>query len=232
MFRTYGPGNCSCIFGTSYIHVCVVCTEIHGWRLQGHRFYPVDNNNPPFQTSGLTMNKLIILDRDGVINQDSDQYVKSVDEWVPIPGSIDAIVRLCHAGYKVIVATNQSGLGRGYFQLPDLDAMHAKMNALIEAAGGKLDGIFYCPHSPDAHCDCRKPLPGLIHQAERLLNLSAKGSIMVGDSLRDLQAGQQAGCIAMLVLTGKGRKTFDKGVGLEDVEHFTDLAAAVDRLLS
>ncbi len=178
------------------------------------------------------MNKLIILDRDGVINQDSDAYVKSASEWIPIPGSAEAIARLYQAGYKVVVATNQSGLGRGYFQLSDLDAMHRKMTSLIEAAGGALAGIFFCPHSPDDQCDCRKPLPGLIRQVETALNVSAEGSIMIGDSLRDLQAGQQAGCTPFLVLTGKGNRTLAKGEGLAGVIHFADLAAAVDHILS
>ncbi len=178
------------------------------------------------------MNKLIILDRDGVINQDSDAYVKSASEWIPIPGSAEAIARLYQAGYKVVVATNQSGLARGYFQLSDLDAMHRKMTSLIEAAGGALAGIFFCPHSPDDQCDCRKPLPGLIRQVETALNMSAEGSIMIGDSLRDLQAGQQAGCTPFLVLTGKGNRTLAKGEGLAGVIHFADLAAAVDHILS
>ncbi len=178
------------------------------------------------------MNKLIILDRDGVINQDSDAYVKSASEWIPIPGSAEAIARLYQAGYKVVVATNQSGLARGYFQLSDLDAMHRKMTSLIEAAGGALAGIFFCPHSPDDQCDCRKPLPGLIRQVETALNVSAEGSIMIGDSLRDLQAGQQAGCTPFLVLTGKGNRTLAKGEGLAGVIHFADLAAAVDHILS
>ena len=112
------------------------------------------------------MNKLVILDRDGVINQDSDAYVKSVDEWIPIPGSAAAIARLHKAGYRVVIATNQSGLARGYFDRTELDAMHAKMTELIEAEGGKLDGIFFCPHGPEDNCGCRKPLPGLIDQIE------------------------------------------------------------------
>ncbi|MEH6648808.1 MAG: D-glycero-beta-D-manno-heptose 1,7-bisphosphate 7-phosphatase [Motiliproteus sp.] len=178
------------------------------------------------------MNKLIILDRDGVINQDSDQYVKSADEWIAIPGSAEAIARLCNNGFKVVVATNQSGLSRGYFELTDLQAMHDKMNSLIAAAGGCLDGIFFCPHGPDDQCDCRKPLPGLIDQIEAELNCSAKDAIMIGDSLRDLQAGQARGCRALLVLTGKGSKTLAKGVGLDGVPHFDDLAAAVDYILN
>lgn len=178
------------------------------------------------------MSKLVILDRDGVINQDSDDYVKSVDEWLPIPGSARAIARLCEAGYQVAVATNQSGLARGYFSLDDLNAMHEKMTALVEAEGGSFAHIAYCPHGPGDHCDCRKPLPGLIHQIEQALNVSAKGCYMVGDSLRDLQAGQAAGMKAALVLTGKGEKTKAKGEGLDSVEEFADLSAFVDWYLA
>ena len=178
------------------------------------------------------MSKLVILDRDGVINHDSDAYVKSAAEWIPIPGSAEAIARLSKAGYQVAVATNQSGLGRGYFSQAVLDQMHHKMNALITAAGGTLDGIFFCPHVPDQNCDCRKPLPGLIHQIQASLDISARGAIMIGDSLRDLQAGQAAGCTPVLVKTGKGLATLSKGTGLEGVAVFDDLAAAVDYLLS
>ncbi|MFT5721022.1 MAG: D-glycero-D-manno-heptose 1,7-bisphosphate phosphatase [Motiliproteus sp.] len=179
-----------------------------------------------------TMNQLIILDRDGVINLDSDAYIKSAAEWIPIPGSAEAIARLCKAGYRVVVATNQSGLGRGLFSLGDLEAMHAKMGALIEAAGGTLDGIFFCPHTPEQQCSCRKPLAGLIHQAEQALGISAKGAILVGDSLRDIQAGQAAECVPLLVKTGKGAKTLRKGLGLEGVAIFADLADVAEHLLS
>ncbi len=178
------------------------------------------------------MNKLIILDRDGVINQDSDTYVKSASEWIPIPGSIEAIARLSKAGYRVVVATNQSGLARGYFTPLELDAMHQKMNALITAAGGSLAGIFFCPHAPDQHCDCRKPLPGLIHQIEAALGVSAEGAVLVGDSLRDLEAGQAAGCEPLLVKTGKGQRTLTQGRGLEGIAIFADLDAAVEHILS
>jgi D-glycero-D-manno-heptose 1,7-bisphosphate phosphatase len=178
------------------------------------------------------MNKLIILDRDGVINQDSDAYVKSASEWIPIPGSIEAIARLSKAGYSVVVATNQSGLGRGLFTQSDLDAMHQKMNALIVNSGGALAGIFFCPHTPDQHCDCRKPLPGLIHQIEAALGVSAIGSIMVGDSLRDLQAGQAAGCESLLVTTGKGELTLTQGKGLDGISVFPDLSAVVEHILN
>lgn len=179
----------------------------------------------------MTPEKLVILDRDGVINYDSDEYVKTVDEWIPLPGSINALAKLTQSGYKIAIATNQSGVARNYFSLETLNAMHKKMVDLATAAGAKIDYIAYCPHGPDDHCDCRKPLPGLIRQIESGLNMSAKSCYMVGDSLRDLQAGQSAGLKAALVLTGKGQKTLDKRQGLENVEVFKDLAEFVDHLL-
>ncbi|MFK4753969.1 D-glycero-beta-D-manno-heptose 1,7-bisphosphate 7-phosphatase [Oceanobacter antarcticus] len=178
--------------------------------------------------------KLIILDRDGVLNQDSDAYVKSAAEWIPIPGSARAVARLCQAGYQVAVATNQSGLARGYFSQHDLDAMHAKMTALVEAEGGKIAHIAWCPHGPDDHCLCRKPLPGLIHQIEQALGISARGAIMVGDSIRDLEAGIAAGCTPILLRTGKGRAAEGKlatDSSLQAVTVFNDLEAWVNQLL-
>ncbi len=175
--------------------------------------------------------KLIVLDRDGVINYDSDDYVKSVDEWVPLPGSMEALAKLTQAGFKIAIATNQSGISRGYFSVATLDAMHQKMLSLASEAGAKIDYIAYCPHGPDDNCECRKPLPGLIHQIEEALNISAKGCYMVGDSLRDLQAGEAAGLVPALVLTGKGQRTQSKGNGLDNVGIFTDLGQFVDRLL-
>jgi len=176
--------------------------------------------------------KLIILDRDGVINYDSDNYIKTVDEWMPLPNSIEALSKLTKAGYKIAIATNQSGIARGYFSIETLNAMHNKMLGLAEEKNAKIDFIAYCPHGPDDKCDCRKPLPGLIHQIETALNISAKDCYMVGDSLRDLQAGQSAGMKAALVLTGKGQRTQDKNIGLENVPVFDDLNAFVEHLLS
>ncbi|MFT5592063.1 MAG: D-glycero-D-manno-heptose 1,7-bisphosphate phosphatase [Oceanicoccus sp.] len=176
--------------------------------------------------------KLIILDRDGVINYDSDDYVKSVDEWIPLPGSMEAIGKLTQAGYKIAVATNQSGIARGYFSVETLDAMHRKMAALAAVHGGNFDFIAYCPHGPNDKCDCRKPLPGLIHQIEAELNISAKNCYMVGDSLRDLEAGVTAGMKPVLVKTGKGERTLDKGFRLEDVIIKQDLLDFVDSLIN
>ncbi len=148
--------------------------------------------------------KLVILDRDGTINQDRDDYVKSADEWVPLPGVLDAIARLNHAGWHVVVATNQSGLGRGLYDMAALNAMHAKMHKLLAAAGGRIDAVFYCPHSPDDHCTCRKPAPGLFEQIAERYGMDLTHVPCVGDTLRDLQAGTAVGCAPHLVLTGKG----------------------------
>ncbi|TNC93028.1 D-glycero-beta-D-manno-heptose 1,7-bisphosphate 7-phosphatase [Thalassolituus sp.] len=179
--------------------------------------------------------KLIILDRDGVLNEDSDAYVKSVDEWIPLAGSAEAVGKLCSAGYTVAVATNQSGLARGYFAQQDLDAMHAKMTTLAAEHGGVFAHIAYCPHGPDDHCDCRKPLPGLIHQIERALGVSAEGAWMIGDSIRDLEAGAAAGTQVALVRTGKGEISEHKLTShatLSEAPVFDDLSAFVEWLLS
>ena len=147
--------------------------------------------------------KLIILDRDGTINSDSDEFVKTPDEWVPLPGALEAIARLNHAGWHVVIASNQSGLGRGLFDVASLNAMHAKMFKLLAAVGGRVDAVFYCPHSAEEYCTCRKPLPGLFEQIGARFGVSLKGVPTAGDSLRDLQAGAAAGCEPHLVLTGK-----------------------------
>ena len=148
--------------------------------------------------------KLIILDRDGTINEDRDDYVKSPDEWVPIPGSLEAIARLNHAGWHTVIATNQSGLGRGLFDMSTLNAMHAKMNQQLAHLGGRIDAVFFCPHAPSDTCDCRKPAPGLITLIGERYGVRLKDVPVVGDSLRDLQAGQAAGCTRLhLVRSGK-----------------------------
>ncbi|WP_396588066.1 D-glycero-beta-D-manno-heptose 1,7-bisphosphate 7-phosphatase [Bermanella sp. R86510] len=176
--------------------------------------------------------KIIVLDRDGVINLDSDEYVKTLDEWQPITGSIKAIALLSKAGYKIAVATNQSGIARGYFDETTLAQMHEKMRNLVKAEGGEIDYITYCPHGPDDNCQCRKPLPGLIDQIEQLSGLSCANSYMVGDSLRDLQAGVAKGLKPVLVLTGKGQRTLDKGMPLDDVAIFDDLLEFSEWLLT
>ncbi|WP_447527267.1 D-glycero-beta-D-manno-heptose 1,7-bisphosphate 7-phosphatase [Vreelandella sp. TE19] len=177
--------------------------------------------------------KLVILDRDGVINHDSDHYVKSLDEWVPYPASIAAIGELTRAGFTVAVATNQSGLARGYFSEATLTAMHDKLTHLVENVGGTIAHIAYCPHEPADDCTCRKPLPGLLQQIQHALNLeSLKGSWMVGDSLRDLQAGIAVDSQPVLVKTGKGARTLEKGEGLENALVFDDLAAFTRWLLA
>ncbi|WP_461519125.1 D-glycero-beta-D-manno-heptose 1,7-bisphosphate 7-phosphatase [Porticoccus sp.] len=182
------------------------------------------------------MKPLVILDRDGVINEDSDEYVKSLAEWIPIPGSIEAIARLSKAGVTVVVATNQSGIGRGLFDLDDLEAMHARLNELVLEQGGELSGIFYCPHAPEDNCHCRKPAPGLLDAIAAELNCDLTGVPLIGDSLRDLQAGLRHHCMPILVRTGKGslaekKLTSQPEKALQQAAVFDDLARAVDYLL-
>jgi len=154
--------------------------------------------------------KLIILDRDGTINEDSVEYIKSPSEWQPLPGALEAIARLNHAGWHVVVATNQSGLGRGLFDVAALNAMHAKMNTMLAAVGGRVDAIFYCPHAPDEGCRCRKPEPGLFEQIGERYGVDLTTVIAVGDTPRDLVAAKRAGCESHLVLTGKAFVYRDK----------------------
>ncbi|MCW7537257.1 D-glycero-beta-D-manno-heptose 1,7-bisphosphate 7-phosphatase [Aquabacterium sp. A7-Y] len=181
--------------------------------------------------------KLIILDRDGTLNEDRDDFVKSPDEWRPIPGALEACARLYRAGWQLVVATNQSGLARGLFDVATLDAMHAKMNALLAQHGGRIDAVFFCPHGPADGCDCRKPLPGLFHQIAARYQVDLRGVPVVGDSLRDLQAGATAGCEPHLVQTGKGARLDARGLA-EIVRQVpgtlvhADLAAFADTLLS
>jgi D-glycero-D-manno-heptose 1,7-bisphosphate phosphatase len=180
--------------------------------------------------------KLIILDRDGVINEDRDDYVKSSSEWIPLPGSLEAIALLNQAGYQIAVATNQSGLARGYFNINDLHAMHGKMDKLLKPLGGHIDSVFFCPHTDANACDCRKPLPGMMkeialrykkHQSTTPL----MGVPIVGDSLRDLQAGIALGASPHLVLTGKGKNTLEKGGLPEGTLIHEDLMAFAKALL-
>jgi D-glycero-D-manno-heptose 1,7-bisphosphate phosphatase len=187
--------------------------------------------------------KLIILDRDGVINHDRDDYVKSAEECVPINGSIDAIVRLNKAGFTVVIATNQAGLAKGKFELDDLEAMHEKITGLVEEKGGELGGIFYCPHHPDDKCKCRKPMPGMLDAIEAEFNTSVESSYFIGDSLRDLQAGVTKGCKPILVKTGNGEKTLAQLadsdlqtdaplISAQQVQVFDDLATTADFILA
>ena len=171
--------------------------------------------------------KLIILDRDGVINFDSDQFIKSPDEWKPIPGSLEAIARLNQWGWRVVVASNQSGVGRGLFGMDTLNAINEKMVKSLAQVGGRLDAIFFCPHAADSTCDCRKPKPGLFLQIAERFNTVLANVPAVGDSLRDLQAGAAVGCKPYLVLTGKGQKTREDPALPEGTLIYPDLAAVV-----
>jgi len=176
--------------------------------------------------------KLVVLDRDGVINQDSDQFIKSVDEWQPIEGSLNAIARLNHAGWRVVVATNQSGIARGLLTLGTLNAMHEKMHRLLAPVGGHIDAVYFCPHGPDDECHCRKPLPGLMQQIAASYPVNFQQVPAVGDSLRDLQAAIAVGAKPILVRTGKGKKTEMQLHKLDQkVPVFDNLASWVDQEL-
>ena len=175
--------------------------------------------------------KLVILDRDGVINYDSDNYIRTVDEWIELPGSAAAIAKLSKAGYKVAVATNQSGLGRGYFELHTLQKMHQKMIDAAAREGGNIDYIAYCPHQPNEQCQCRKPLPGMLQEILQHFPQPSQKVWMVGDSLRDLESAWALDLPAALVRTGKGQRSLDQGKISDNTPVFDDLAAFVNWLL-
>ncbi|MEI8055649.1 MAG: D-glycero-beta-D-manno-heptose 1,7-bisphosphate 7-phosphatase [bacterium] len=176
------------------------------------------------------MLKLIVLDRDGVINEDSPFYIKSSDEWRAIPGSLEAISKLQHSGYNVAIATNQSGIAKHYFTVETLDSIHKKMIAQITAAGGHfdIDAIFVCPHGPEDNCECRKPKPGLLLQAAKKFNVAPEEILVIGDAMRDILAAKACGATAILVKTGKGAETLKAEI---DVPVYANLAEAVDFLI-
>jgi len=178
--------------------------------------------------------KLIVLDRDGVINIDSDNFIKSIDEWIPIPGSIEAIAKLSKNNYKIAVVTNQSGIARKYYDKNVLNAMHNKFRRLLADKGAKVDAIFYCPHGPKDTCTCRKPATGMYQNVEKLFGLSLKDSYTVGDSYRDLEAAMAMSSKPVLVKTGKGEKTLiDKKeeISANQIPIYKNLANFVDNLL-
>lgn len=176
--------------------------------------------------------KLVILDRDGVINRDSDKFIKSPAEWHPIPGSLEAIARLNHAGHHVVLATNQSGIGRGLFEMSTLNEIHDKMHKALALVGGRIDAVFFCPHGNESNCHCRKPRSGLLEEIGHRFNVDLTGVPSIGDSLRDLQASHSVGAQPILVLTGKGRHTQATGGLPAGTLVYDDLSAAVDSLVS
>ncbi|MBK6637055.1 MAG: D-glycero-beta-D-manno-heptose 1,7-bisphosphate 7-phosphatase [Rhodocyclaceae bacterium] len=175
--------------------------------------------------------KIIILDRDGVINHDSDNYIKSPEEWQPIDGSLEAIARLTHSGYRVVVATNQSGVGRALFDMDTLNAIHEKMLDAVIDAGGRIEAIVFCPHVAPDDCECRKPKAGMFREIEARFNADMSKVFAVGDSLRDLQAAIEVGAKPVLVTTGKGQKTVKDPALPKGVPHYACLADAVDFIL-
>lgn len=176
--------------------------------------------------------KLVILDRDGVINFDSDQFIKNPREWTPIPGSLEAIAQLNQAGYRVVVATNQSGIGRGLFDMATLNAIHAKMHKLVGQVGGRIDAVFLCPHAADSRCSCRKPKAGLFNEISARFHVELPNVYAVGDALRDIQAALSVGARPMLVKTGKGMRTIEAGQLPDDVPVHENLAQAVQAILN
>ena len=175
--------------------------------------------------------KLVILDRDGVINRDSDQFIKTPDEWRAIPGSLEAIARMNHAGFRVVIATNESGVGRGLFEMSTLNAIHEKMHRALSQAGGHIDAVFFCPHTADSDCECRKPKTGMLKEIGVRFGVDLTGVPVIGDSLRDLLAAEACGAQPILVLTGKGEKTLRDGGFPKNTVIFPDLAFAASALL-
>ncbi len=174
----------------------------------------------------------VILDRDGVINFDSDEYIKSPEEWRPIPGSLQAIAELNRHGFRVVVATNQSGIARGYYDVPMLDLIHEKFMRELASVGGCIEEIFFCPHHPDDHCHCRKPQPGLLYAMQEKYRMDLSSTFFIGDSFSDVQAANAVNCLPILVQTGKGQACLEKYPDLLSIPHFPDLASAVDYVLS
>jgi D-glycero-D-manno-heptose 1,7-bisphosphate phosphatase len=177
-------------------------------------------------------NTLVVLDRDGVINRDSANYIRGPEQWLALPGSLQAIRRLTEAGFQIVVATNQSGLGRGLFNHEALAAIHQRMRAEVSAAGGQLAGIYFCPHHPNDGCDCRKPAAGLLRQIERDFAVSLAGRPVIGDSARDLDAARAVAGRPILVRTGNGLDTEQNYPHLAEIEVYDDLSAAADALIA
>ena len=175
--------------------------------------------------------QLVILDRDGVINEDTPDHIRSPEEWQPLPGSLEAIARLNRAGWHVVVATNQSGIARKFYDLDTLVRIHEKMHRAVREAGGQIDAVFFCPHVAQDNCHCRKPAPGLFLDIARRLRIELQGVPAIGDSLRDLQAARAVGARPILVKTGQGMLTLEHGVE-PDIAVFNNLGCAVDALLT
>ena len=176
--------------------------------------------------------KLVILDRDGVINQDSANFIKNPNEWIAIPGSLEAIALLNQSGFRVVVATNQSGVSRGLFDMATLNSIHDKMHRELALVGGRIDAVFYCPHSADDNCNCRKPKTGMIKEIGKRFSVDLSRVCGVGDALRDLQAFANAGCQPVLVRTGKGESTLSAGELPANTSVFADLSEAVQYIIA
>jgi D-glycero-D-manno-heptose 1,7-bisphosphate phosphatase len=174
----------------------------------------------------------IILDRDGVINYDSDKYIKSPDEWIPIPGSLEAVAYLNRAGFRVLIATNQSGIARGYYDVDTLDQIHEKLISELAAVGGYIEEIFFCPHHPDDHCQCRKPKPGLFHRMQEKYPIQFSETFFIGDSYVDIQVARTVGCRPILVRSGNGQRVIETHSDISSIPNFANLADAAEYVVS
>ena len=181
--------------------------------------------------------KLIILGRDGILNEYRDDHVKAPAEWVPIPGALEAVSRLNHAGWHAVVATNQAGIGRGMIDMASVNLIHAHMNKLMQAQGARLDAVFFCPHTPEEQCDCRKPLPGMMLEIGERYGVDLDHVPVAADTLRDLQAAHAAGCEPHLVRTGRAAQLDDAVVEqwckqVPGVRVHADLSAMAEQLIA
>ena len=174
--------------------------------------------------------RLLILDRDGVINNESSAFIKSPEEWIPIAGSLEAIARACTSGFRVVVVSNQSGLARGLFNIGDLNRIHKRMLSEVSRVGGHIEAIFFCPHAPEADCQCRKPRPGLFYDLQQRLGVDLSSTIVIGDRASDLDAAAAVGAQKILVKTGHGQSTLSNLKNLADVIVCDNLSDAVDYL--
>jgi len=174
--------------------------------------------------------KLVVIDRDGTLNREPEDYLRGPDDWEPLPGALEAVARLNEAGWRVVIASNQSGLGRGLFDVATLNAVHARMHKAVAQAGGRIEAVFFCPHAPEDECDCRKPAPGLFLQIAERYGIAPVQLVAVGDSVRDARAGVAAGCDTHLVRTGQsvGGRPADLPPG---VSTHADLLAFADALI-
>ena len=175
--------------------------------------------------------KLVVLDRDGTLNAEPEDFLRDPEDWQPLPGALEAVARLHHGGWRLVIASNQSGIGRGLFDVAQMNAVHARMHKLVAAAGGRIEAVFFCPHAPDEDCPCRKPAPGLLEEIGRRTGVPPAQMVVVGDSVRDMQAAVAVGAQAHLVRTGQSAEGCPTDLP-DGVQVHPDLSAFADALLN